>query len=170
MFHYLTVTKMITQDIDSFIFHLPEYGPIMGIDYGIRKVGLSICNDGRSVAFPYCHANFSNKKDALNNQIHFVSQNIIKLKIAGIVIGFSCAHSEELRQAIREFAMSLKENHESLPIYLQEEYYTTQEVQSALFINKKKNKKSSGYEDELAATLILSRTIEKMLRINRKNA
>ena len=133
----------------------------LGIDYGTKRVGISISDDSGSIAFPY---------KILPNSLSLVDSihNICgEEEISAIILGESkdlSGKPNKIMGSIEELKHNL-EAELDLPVYLQKEFMTTieargregKEQNSARKIAKDKKQKV----DASAAALILQRYLDK---------
>ena len=139
----------------------------LGIDYGSKRVGIALSDDGGALAFPYKTL----KNDmALLDDVH----NICGIEeVSAIVIGLSHDLSGERNKimgSIEEFKRNLEAELE-LPIYFQKEFMTTIEARGrdgkeSMNARKKPARIESRREksintDASAAALILQRYLDK---------
>ena len=133
----------------------------LGIDYGSKRVGIAISDDGGTLAFPY---------KILKNDMTLVDSvhNICgEESISAIVIGESHDLSGEpnkIMGSIEEFKRNL-EAELDLPISFQKEFMTTVEARGreGKEVNnaRKVAKGKSDHADASAAALILQRYLDK---------
>lgn len=138
----------------------------LGIDYGTKRIGIAISDDGGHIAFP--------KEIVLNDTNTFkVIQNIIKNeKIDEIIIGESVDFSGKLNALsarIEIFILKLSEDI-NLPIHKQKEFLTsvearkggaTKEILTQKQSHSRLKDKKRGHVDASAAALILQRYLDK---------
>ena len=139
----------------------------LGIDYGTKRIGLAISDDGGQIAFP---------KEVLLNDINIfknIGEILKKEKIDEIVIGESVDFSGKLNALsvrIEEFIKELKERF-YLPINKQKEFLTSVEARKSVNTKEILTQKQShsrlkdkkrGHIDASAAALILQRYLEKI--------
>lgn len=144
----------------------------LGIDYGSKRVGIAVSDDGGTMAFPY--------KIVMNGmELVDTIHNICgQENISAIVLGESHDLSgvpNKIMGSIEEFKRNLETELE-LPVYFQKEFMTTIEARgrggkevndarqkpSHLGGHARKNKKiESGKVDASAAALILQRYLDK---------
>lgn len=139
----------------------------LGIDYGSKRVGLALSDEGGLMAFPY--KIISNNTELVDN-IH----NICGVEeVSAIVLGESTDLSgkpNKIMGSIEEFKRNL-EGELDLPIYFEKEFMTTIEargregkmVNDARKVKKDKNLAA----DASAAALILARFLDRK-NINNK--
>ena len=139
----------------------------LGIDYGTKRIGLAISDDGGRIAFP--------KEIILNDSDIFksIGEIIKKEKINEIVIGESVDFSGKLNALsvrIEEFIFEFKENFD-LPIHKQKEFLTsvearkggdTKEILTQKQSHSRLKDKKRGHIDSSAAALILQRYLDKI--------
>jgi len=133
----------------------------LGIDYGSKKVGLSLSDDNGRMAFPF---------KIVPNSLELVDvvHNICgEEEISAIVIGESTDLSgvpNKIMGSIEEFKRNLEAELE-LPIYFQKEFMTTIEARGRMGkeLNnaKKVTKEKQIQADASAAALILQRYLDK---------
>lgn len=133
----------------------------LGIDYGSKRVGLSLSDDDGKIAFPY-------KIVSNNLELVDVIHNICgQEEICAIVIGESTDLSgipNKIMGSIEEFKRNLEAELE-LPVYFEKEFMTTieargrmgKEINNAKKITKEKQSKA----DASAAALILQRYLDR---------
>lgn len=133
----------------------------LGIDYGSKRVGIAISDDGGTMAFP---------KVILPNDLSLISSinNLCKEEeVSAIVLGEShdlSGKPNKIMGSIEEFKRNL-EAEIDIPIYFQKEFMTTIEARGrdGKEVNNArktvKDKKTS--VDSSAAALILQRFLDK---------
>jgi putative Holliday junction resolvase len=122
---------------------------ILGIDYGTKRVGLALSDEGGTMAFP--HSVIPNTPDLLSD----IERVINEKNVAEIVIGHSLdkAGNPNKVHAAVEALMTDLTLATGLPIHLQPEQFTTQ---AALHIQGRTDK-----TDASAAALILDSYLTK---------
>jgi putative Holliday junction resolvase len=133
----------------------------LAIDYGSKRVGVAISDEGGSFAFPY---------KVLKNSTELVDEvhNICGIEeISAIVLGESMDLSGEpnkIMGSIEEFKRNL-EGELDLPIYFQKEFMTTIEARGreGKEVNNARKEKNEikDHADASAAALILQRFLDK---------
>lgn len=97
----------------------------LGIDYGLKKIGIAISDEGRSFAFP--HSVVANDEHTLKKILAICE----KEKVDTIVVGESLnldKTENPLMKKIRPFKEDL-ERKSHLPVVFQEEIFTTKEAE-----------------------------------------
>lgn len=139
----------------------------LGIDYGTKRIGVAISDDGGKMAFP--------KEIILNDQSVFekIAEILKKEKIDEVVIGESVDFSGKLNALsarIEIFISDFKEKFE-IPIHKQKEFLTSVEARKTGISKKdltqtqahsRLKDKKRGHIDSSAAALILQRYLDKI--------
>lgn len=124
---------------------------ILGIDYGTKKIGFALSDEGQKLAFP---------KTVQPNVWKYIRDTvrgfILKENVSEIVIGLPVGlngHETELSNEVRAFAKKLKGDF-SLPVNLENEVYTSAQV--------KTEESASAYQiDASSAALILQTFLDR---------
>lgn len=122
---------------------------LLGIDYGIKRVGVAVSDEARMMAFP--HAVFKNDSELLKNLLAVIAEK----NVTEVVIGHSLdkeGNPNTIHAKVEELMLDLTLE-VGLPIHLEPELYTTQ---AALRIQGRND-----MTDAAAATLILDAFITK---------
>lgn len=133
----------------------------LGIDYGSKRVGLSLSDEEGKMAFPY--KIIKNDLELVDN-IHNICG---KEEVSALVLGESTDLSgkpNKIMGSIEEFKRNL-ETELDLPIYFEKEFMTTIEARGrrGKEINnaKKVGKVKQAVADASAAALILARYLDR---------
>ncbi len=122
---------------------------LMGIDYGTKRVGVALSDEGQMMAFP--HQVFENNASLLKN----ICAVITEKEVSEIVIGHSLDKAGQpnlIHEKVEGLMLDLTLE-TGLPIHLEPEQYTTQ---AALRIQGR-----NAMTDAAAATLILDNFITR---------
>ncbi len=122
---------------------------ILGIDYGTKRIGLALSDDGGEFAFPHSIIG------ANQNPENEICRLIYQEKVSAVVIGESRASNEVLNAVsvdTNKFIEKLKQKIK-VPIYLEREGFSTFEA------HRYQTKK--GHRDDSAAAIILQRYLDK---------
>lgn len=122
---------------------------ILGIDFGLRRVGLAIGTD-----------NLVQPMGVVQNSLGLIKQLMMicqKNKIERVVIGLP---EGKIAEKVRKFAHQLK-SAINLPVDFQDESLTTQEALSKMIEVGKKRKIRQEKQDSFAAALILEAYLER---------
>ena len=151
---------MIRENINDFFNDTGRFGPLLGIDLGERRVGLSISDRTQSIASNY--TTLERKKFSL---FSVDLQSIIdEEKICGIVIGLplNMDGSEGPKcQSTRDFAKNFS-NIVDIPITFWDERLTTVAAEKSLLLADLSRKKRQRVIDSVAAVLILQNILDRL--------
>ncbi len=125
--------------------------PILGIDYGQRKIGLAIA-EGK-LAEPYEVIKYKSVGDVLTR----ISRVIVLKNISKVVVGVSEGHSEI---AARKFGAELSKRLK-IPVIYSDETLTTQSAQTLSIEAGLGRKKRKALEDAFAATVMLQLFVDE---------
>lgn len=133
----------------------------LGIDYGSKRVGLALSDEGAMMAFPY-------KIVPNNMELLDTIHNICGVEeVSAIVLGEShdlSGQPNKIMGSIEEFKRNIEAELE-LPVYFQKEFMTTVEARGRkgkeMNNAKKVGKGKQIGADASAAALILQRYLEK---------
>lgn len=133
----------------------------LGVDYGSKRVGLAISDEGGVLAFPY--KILTNNLELIDSIHNICGQE----EISAIVLGEShdlSGQPNKIMGSIEEFKRNL-EAELDLPVFFQKEFMTTVEARGrgGKEINnaKKVGKIKQAPADASAAALILGRYLDK---------
>lgn len=122
---------------------------ILGIDYGLKRVGLAITDDLHIISSPL---------DVYINDIHLMKRlkSLCKeYSVELIIIGLPLSEKyKEAEKMVREFAVRLQ-NELELPIEFQDETFSTRKAQYRQDFTGMKAKKQKNQLDKYAAQGIL---------------
>lgn len=126
----------------------------LGIDYGSKKVGLALSDEGGKLAFP---------KVVLKNDVYLLDsiKEIIKEEnVDEVVIGESLAFGGDPNKVMKDILplRELLQKDLNLPVHLEKEFLTSVEARRYQPPAKKKAKPV----DAAAAALILQRHLDKI--------
>lgn len=154
---------MITTDRTEFRAALPDGGRLIGLDVGTKTIGTALCDAGWHFASPaelIRRSKFTTDKAAL-------VAIIARQQVAGIVIGLPLNltdGSESPRsQSSRAFARNLADL--GLPIFLQDERWSTQAVERQMIAEDISRAKRAERVDKLAASYILQSAIDALTAV-----
>jgi putative Holliday junction resolvase len=132
------------------ILNMAKSGRFLGIDYGTKRIGVSVSDENGTLAFP---------KEILGNDSKIFDKLggiIEKEKISEIVIGESVdssGKSNKIAPKIEVFILELKEKFK-LPVHKQKEFFTS--------IEARRYQTKPARADAGAAALILQRYLDRI--------
>jgi len=134
-----------------------EMGRLLGIDFGLKRVGIALSDEEQKIAFP--KTVYPNDKKLVNQIAKYCEQN----SVIGIVLGESKNFKGEdnpIMKDILKFKAEI-EKEASLPVYMEPEFMTSSEA------GKMRAEDDSGEMiDASAAAIILQSYLDK--RQNKK--
>ncbi len=158
---------MIFNDLDNFSRIVSNNLPLIGIDYGQKKIGISVSDLRQCVASSrvvYIRGKFSELSQS-------IGQIVESEKICGIVLGLplNMDGSEGRRcQSTREFAKNLYVSLK-IPIVFWDERLSTIAAERTLLAADLSRKKRSQVVDMVASTIILQGALDRLGLIRSKS-
>jgi putative Holliday junction resolvase len=146
---------MITKDITEFCSNIPHMRA-MGIDYGLKKTGIAVSDKDLTMSLPVCVINTSSQEVLLQKITNLISQYEIGFFVLGIP-----DESRYSSEIYRKFA-NLLEQKFRMPIFLEDETYTSRiadEMLKDIGLNRKKRNR---IDDQISAKLILDSFLDKV--------
>ncbi|MEG3147745.1 Holliday junction resolvase RuvX [Sphingomonas sp. RT2P30] len=153
---------IVTTDRFAFRDALPQGGRLVGLDVGSKTIGIALCDAGWSFASP---AELIRRTKFQKDKLALVAL-IAAQQVVGIVIGLplNLDGSESPRsQSSRAFARNLLDL--GLPIFLQDERWSTQAVTRTLIEQDASRAKRAELVDKMAAAYILQGAIDALVAI-----
>ena len=146
--------------IKDFSAKLPKTGSLLGIDYGAKKLGLSISDEMRVMAMPYKIIRSSNFQE-IGSELKKI---IMNKAVSGVVIGYpleSSGNVGESCERVERFVRSLELLGLEVPYYYQDERLSTKSATKFLRTQFSSNKRLEQQDDDsLAASYILQTTLD----------
>lgn len=135
-------------------------GKIMGIDYGTKRIGIALSDEGQQFAFP--SRIIPNQEKAVDDVLSFAGKEGVTAIVVGESKDFKNEENPVMRD-IRRFVELLERNSE-LPVHLEEEFMTSSFArrvpQASDEVRSRKERKSEPV-DSSAAALILQSYLDK---------
>lgn len=135
---------------------------ILGIDYGTKKIGLSISDRAKIIASPYDTI----IRSSLTRDIEAIIDIIRENDIGAIVFGYpveSSGHAGGACAAVDKFCQQLTAKID-LPYFLQDERLSTSAVRHILNETNLSRQKKDALDDKMAACYILQIVLDMMAR------
>jgi putative Holliday junction resolvase len=132
---------------------VPEFGPLMGIDYGEKRIGVAISNEEQTISLPL--ENYSRRTTELDAE--WLRQLAIGYGVRGLVVGLPVHQSGDeggkAREARRfgEWAHTVTK----LPVSWWDERYSSAAADALLDQQELSKKKRKARRDKLAAQVFL---------------
>jgi putative Holliday junction resolvase len=147
---------------------LPSAGRLAGIDYGERRIGISICDPNRVLASPF--ENYERRSE--RQDAEYFRRFVADEKIVGFVVGLPVyASGNESAKSLetRRFGAWL-EQVTNVPVVYVDERYTTKQAEALLQDAQLTSAKRKKRRDKLAAQLILTAYLESPQSANQPPA
>lgn len=138
---------------------LPATGRLLGIDYGQKRLGISVSNDEQTIASPL--ENYSRRSDKLDAAR--LQQLAREYRVVGCVVGLPLhmgGGASESSHRAQKFAAWLTQL-TGLPIDYQDERCTSAVVEEQLILMDVTRQKRKQLLDKLAAQVILQTYIDR---------
>lgn len=125
---------------------------IIGLDFGIKRIGVAITDETQTIAQPLCVI----KREGNKKDIEKIREILRKYDVAKIVLGVSENERGEITE-IGKKSMTFGDKLKDLGVEIEfiEESFTTSIAHDALSMSGMKVKKHKEYVDKIAATIIL---------------
>lgn len=144
----------------EFLQSSAKFKKLLAIDYGKKYIGFASCDP--------LHISVYSVETIINSHEdiqQFIEHFCLKESIAGIVLGFPFNDendSSPFQENILQFKAFL-ETFCTVPIFMQDESFSTVEAAEILRIQgkKKKNRSEKGKKDAIAACVILQRFLQE---------
>ena len=137
-------------------------GRLAGVDYGRRRIGISICDTERMIASPHLvHTTTGDRKSDAEFFLNLVEHE----EIVGFVVGLpihSDGRNSEMSTEVKKFANWLSDTTKR-PIVFQDERHTSQEASGLLRPARLTRGRKKKRHDAVAAQVILSSWLEKQV-------
>jgi len=134
-------------------------GKVLGIDWGSKRIGIAISDEGRTVAF----GRQTYHRGNLEEDVNFIRDLVSKEDVGLIVIGMPyhmSGESGELVEVVEDFKQTLQEKI-SIPVETMDERLTSSEAERVMLESDLSREDRKRHRDKLAATLILQRYLDK---------
>jgi putative Holliday junction resolvase len=133
-------------------------GPVLGLDFGGRRIGLAVSDREGAIAFPVGAL----ERKGLTRDLAALGEVIRERGVVSVVVGLPLhldGRAGTGATAARAFAAALGEA-TGLPVALVDERFTTAQAERALAHAPRRARRSKEKVDALAATLILRSYLE----------
>ncbi|CEI85255.1 Holliday junction resolvase RuvX [Ehrlichia minasensis] len=154
---------MLYKDIDEFVKVIDKTKRIMGLDFGEKKIGITLSDKTNLVAIPYgVYVKRSTRKD-LGSLYNIFAENNVGAIVMGWPIELSGLESELCQKVVllaNRIIAKYKVN-----VYLHDERYSTAMATRVTKLANIKRKESQAIDDKIAAVLILQQVLD-IIKIN----
>lgn len=151
---------MIYDHIRDFASAIPPQGAILGLDYGLARIGIAACDPTRIISSP----REVYKRQNISKDMGHISRIIRENTAVAVVIGLPLSQDGlegKNCSAVRAFAEKLVKK-TNLPILLYDERFSTAAVTRSMQDAGVKRKDRQSVDDKLAAGYILQCVIDAL--------
>jgi putative Holliday junction resolvase len=140
-------------------------GRILGIDYGLKRVGLSVSDTTQTIANGL-------KTLPVNELMNFLESYVEKENIVGFVVGYPKRMNNqpsESAQFIDHFLKHLKTRFPKIPVELMDERFTSKIAFQTMIDSglRKKQRRNKALIDTISATIILQSYLDKRYNLQK---
>ncbi|MCL6119449.1 MAG: Holliday junction resolvase RuvX [Deltaproteobacteria bacterium] len=137
----------------------------LGIDYGLKRIGLSLSDDTQTIAFPLKYILNDSLKKTISELKTVIEEENVGLLVIGMPIGLKGKKTEistEIEKFIEILKESLKEKiYEGMAIAVYDERFSSAQAQRSLIEQNIKRNKRKEKIDSIASTFILQSYLDK---------
>ncbi|MFW0883711.1 Holliday junction resolvase RuvX [Candidatus Acidulodesulfobacterium sp. H_13] len=141
----------------------------LGVDFGLKKIGLSLSDDTQTIAFPFKYIHNDSLKGAIYKLKEIIDLENIGLIVVGMPIGLKGKQTKisinidkfikELKNAIN--GLGNETDDEKITITIYDERFSTLQAQKSLISQNVKRKKRKEIIDSVASALILQSYLDR---------
>ena len=131
---------------------------LMGIDYGRRRIGVAVSDNGGTIARGLCVIDRQKFSDGAGELSSIIAKENPAALVFGVPLGPNDEETAMSREA-REFAAAVAER-SKLPVHFIDESFTSQKAAGLMLHRKKKARRDKALSDRIAACLILQDYID----------
>ena len=144
----------------------------LGIDYGLKRIGLSLSDDTQTIAFPLKYILNDSVKKTVSELKTVIEEENVGLLVIGMPIGLKGKKTEistEIEKFIEILKDSLKEKiEEGLEVKIYDERFSSAQAQRSLIEQNIKRNKRKEKIDSIASTFVLQSYLDKQKNIIEK--
>lgn len=135
---------------------------ILALDYGAKRVGIAVTDPLQIIAT-------SLETVQTDHILDYLKKYFANEEVCEIVMGYPTRMNNEDTHAtplVREFVKTLEKEFPSIPVYLEDERFTSKMAVQTMIDGgvKKKDRRQKGNIDKLSATIILQSYMESKNR------
>ena len=140
----------------------------LGIDFGLKRIGLSLSDDTQTIAFPFKYILNESLKKTVSELKEILDKENIGLVVIGMPIGLK-GKQTEMSVKIGEFIQELKEKAgERITVAVYDERFSSVQAQKSLIEQNIKRKKRKEKIDSVASTFILQSYLDRQKKQEEK--
>ena len=141
----------------------------LGIDFGLKRIGLSLSDDTQTIAFPFKYIINESLKKTVSELKEIVDGENVELVVIGMPIGLK-GKQTEISAKIDEFIKNLKEKiNEGITVAVYDERFSSVQAQKSLIEQNVKRRKRKEKIDSVASTFILQSYLDRQKKQEEKN-
>ena len=134
--------------------------PILGIDFGSRRLGLAISDESGQIALPLPPLESGGVKKDVAALVELAREREVEHVVVGLPLGLDGRRGSQA-EATERFAQALREGL-ALPVTLLDERFSSQEAERALeATGHRGRRKKKALIDSVAATVLLRTYLEQ---------
>jgi putative Holliday junction resolvase len=134
---------------------------LLGIDFGEKRVGLALSDEGARLAFP--HTTLQNNRDLVDEVLTLINEYEVEKVVIGDSKDFNMRENKIMEKA-RDFADDLKNEKKDIEIVFHAEFMTTMQAEKTHFQLSERHKDRGVQKgkniDAQAAAIILQSYID----------
>lgn len=138
----------------------------LGIDYGSKRIGLSLSDDTQTIAFPFKYISNDTSKKVIAEIENIIVNENVGLIVIGMPVGLKGKQTDvslKTEKFVHEFKAALSnvtpEERPSIVVY--DERFSTIQAQKSLISQNVKRKKRKEIVDSVASAFILQSYLDK---------
>jgi len=132
---------------------------LIGIDYGRRRIGVAVSDEGGTLARSIGVVDRKSRPDCVGELIKIIAEENPAALIFGLPLGGDDEETAMSRE-VRDFAAKI-EQRIAVPIHFVDESFTSKRASELMMHRKKKSRRDKSLSDRIAACLILQEYIDK---------
>jgi putative Holliday junction resolvase len=134
-------------------------GRILGVDYGVKRIGLAVTDPLKIFASPLITVNQEEFYNYIND---YLKKNEVEAFVIGYPVQMNNKPSESVTY-INPFIKKLKKTFPEIHIYLADERFTSQMAMKTMIDGgvKKKDRQDKSLVDKISASIILQSFLDK---------
>ncbi len=153
---------------NSLLNDLPS-GRILGIDYGQKRIGLSLSDPFQILSSPLCTLKNSSIQQSINDVLDIVNKH----EIVAIVIGLPINMNGTIGKIAKEVQnfMDILAHKSHVSVYSWDERWTTVSAEKSLIAKNKSPSKNRERIDQIASAFLLQAFLDRLdnIRKNKKS-
>ncbi len=146
-------TSRVTEAVEQSDPPFPTDGPLLGLDYGTKRIGFAMCTPEQTMAVPL--ENYDRRNEAIDTK--HVQALCEEYRLVGIVVGLP-VHTDgtesHMSRQVREYGEKLRDA-TGRPLVFWDERYTSHAAEESLIAMEQSSRTWKGRVDMLAATILL---------------